>query len=112
MLAGVCGPLQPIHTDRTLLQYVVLMTGNAKLVVDNKFYLLREWLSGDAIEIRLTKADGGDDNLYNVLYRHPTHDDDDDNVIWRCSLGRFLIEAEEPKLYAAYVLLAGPSHGS
>ena len=112
VLAGVCGPLQPIHTDRTLLQYVVLMTGNAKLIVDDRFYSLREWLSGDAIEMRLTQTEGDDDDLYTVIYRHPDDNDGDDNVVWRCPLGTFLIEADEPKLYAAYVVLAGPTHGT
>lgn len=114
--AGVCGPLQPIISDSVLLHFMALLTGNAKVLVDDKFYK-DNWLSGDPIELRLLKKQDSSplyDNenvldTYSVRYTRPSADLT--GVVWRCFLGTFVIEADDPWANAAYVLLAGPQTG-
>lgn len=114
--AGVCGPLQPIAVDAVLMHFMVLLTGNCKIIVDQDFYDF-EWLAGDDVEMRLSKTDDGvvhsDDGVldrYKVTYTHP-EDAADDDLVWRCIVGQFIIEADEAWQNAAYIKLNGPKAG-
>lgn len=114
-LAGICGPLQPMAVDSVLLHFMVLISGNAKLIVDDEFYD-HPWLSGEEIEMRLFKTgktdhdDEGVLDTYAVRYRCRDHVEDD-GVVWKCTIGKFIIEADQPYENAAYITVDAPHHG-
>lgn len=111
---GICGPLQPMTVDSVLLHFMVLISGKAKLIVDDEFFD-HPWLSGEEIEMRLLSTDNTDTDdqgvldTYTVRYRSLDHPDD--NVVWRCTLGNFIIEADQPYENAAYITVNAPNHG-
>ncbi len=125
IFSGVCGPLQPVVTDFVLLQYMLLLTGNAKIIVDYNFYNVHEWKSFDHVEMRLgypitdrreydEDTRGLKDRVarYEVRYRNPHEPDDPDwAIVWRKVIGTFIIEGSHAWNYAAYVLLDGPGEG-
>lgn len=116
IFGGICGPLQPITVDTILLHFMVLISGNAKIVVDDEFYDY-EWLSGDNIEMRLFKTahriEDQEDVLdtYLLRYRHPSQEEKDENFIWRCIIGQFIIEGDQPFEKAAYITVSAPNYG-